>query len=32
MTIEKGKPWGQEILVPDSVVSIGGDFELAQLD
>lgn len=32
MTIEKGKPWGQEILVPDSVVSIGGDYELAQID
>jgi hypothetical protein len=30
MTIEKGKPWGSEILVPDSVLSIQNDYELAR--
>jgi hypothetical protein len=31
MTIEKGKPWGSEILVPDSVLSIQDDYELARI-
>jgi hypothetical protein len=32
MTIEKGKPWGSEILVPSELLVVANDQTLAQLD